>query len=197
LVAGPRRFAQCECRAIVGERRSATETSKTQKKYERCTHMKERFEAHEWEDLRFLPVAVFFMVALADRKVQPEEVAAFAKQVGEGAMLKDPLHRALVVDIAGNLQSVLQSVQNRQQAVDFTQKTKGFLKAKLSDEEYQRFIGSLFISGIQIAKAAGGGFLGMGDKVSAEEKQMRGVLIRVRSPGILAENGADSNAAHE
>jgi hypothetical protein len=132
--------------------------------------MKERFSAEEWADLMFLPVAVFFMVAGADGKVDQKEILAFATDVGQGALLKDELHRELAIDVAGNIQSILQRVSNLKLAQNFVERTKGFLRAKLSEEEYQRFTASLFISGVKIAKASGGGFLGLGDKVSKEEK---------------------------
>jgi hypothetical protein len=149
------------------EKRSSMEISK-QKKGEH--EMKERFEAEEWENLKFIPVAVFFLVAGADGKVDKKEIEAFATQVGRGTMLKDPLHRELIVDIAGNLEGVLGNVKNLKQAENFVQKSKDTLKAKLSEDEYQRFIASLFVSGIGIARASGGAFLGMGNKVSEEEK---------------------------
>ena len=132
--------------------------------------MKERFSSEEWESLKILPVAVFVMVAGADGNVDQKEILEFATQIGKGGMLKDELHRELIVDISGNLKEVLQKVGNPQAAKNLVEETKGILKAKLSADEYQRFIGSLIISGVRVANASGGGFLGMGDKISKEEK---------------------------
>jgi len=130
--------------------------------------MKEKFSTEEWEDLKILPFAVFVVVAGADGKVDQKEVAEFATQVAQGAALKDPLHRELVVDIAGSTGDLLAKATARGRS-DFVDSTKAVLKSKLTEDEYQRFIGSLFISGLRVAKASGPWF---GDKVSNEEKKM-------------------------
>lgn len=130
--------------------------------------MKEKFSSEEWEDLKLLPYVVFIAVAGADGKVDEKEVGEFAMQVTQGASLKDPLHRELIVDIAGSLGDMMSQAQSRSRP-DFIATTKGVLKSKLTEDEYQRFIGSLFVSGLRVAKASGPWF---GDNLSKEEMQM-------------------------
>jgi hypothetical protein len=139
--------------------------------------MKERFSAQEWQDLRVVPLAAFYLVAGADGKVDEKEVAAFVTELAAGAALKDELHRELALDIASDVQTALASAQANAQG--HVARAKGILKAKLSADEYQRFVGSLFISGLKVARASGGGFLGLGDKISEEEKAALAVFATV------------------
>ena len=73
---------------------------------------------------------------------------------------------------AGNWQEVLKKSFEVGSIDQRLNSAKTFLRAALSDEEYSRFLGSLMISGGNIARASGGGFLGLGDKVSDEEKKV-------------------------
>ena len=136
--------------------------------------MKERFSTEEWEDLKTLPIVVCVLTAAADGKVDQKEAREIVRQLREGAALKDELHRELIVDLASS-GGVAQKGMDRQGAENIVERVKGALKAKLSDDEYQRFISSLFLSGMRVASSSGG-FLGMGDKVSKEEKAMLGAI---------------------
>jgi hypothetical protein len=135
--------------------------------------MKEKFSPGDWEELKVLPFTVFNMVAAADGEIDQKEVAQVAQELMKAPSFKDQLHRELMMDVAaGNWQEVLKKsfeVGNIEQRLN---NAKTMLKQALSDEEYSRFLGSLIISGGNIARASGGGFLGLGDKVSDEEKKV-------------------------
>ena len=131
--------------------------------------MKEQFTTEEWNNLKVLPIAVCFLVAAADGTIDRQEVNAILMELGGGASIDNELHRELILDMKTKSNRPPQGVGNQTQAQDHIVKTKDVLKAKLSNDEYQDFIGSLFMSGVKVAKASGG-FLGIGDKVSTEEK---------------------------
>jgi len=134
--------------------------------------MREKFTQEEWELLKILPFQVFVLVAGADQKVDDAEVAQLQKDLQEAAFYKDPLHRELFVDIlSSDINALIKEAMDLSKFVERANQMKATLKEKLTPEEYQRFVGSMFVNGLRVARASGGGFLGRGDKVSEEEKR--------------------------
>jgi len=134
--------------------------------------MKEKFTLEEWELLKLLPFQVFVLVAGADEKVDEKEVAQLQKDLRDAPYYKDPLHRELFVDIlSSDINALIQKATDLSKFVERANQMKATLKAKLTPDEYQRFVGSMFVNGLRVARASGGGFLGRGDKVSEEEKR--------------------------
>jgi len=134
--------------------------------------MKEKFTPEEWEFLKLLPFQVFVLVAGADQKVDEAEVAQLQKDLQDAAFYKDPLHRELFVDIlTSDINALIKEAMDLSKFVERANQMKATLKEKLTPEEYQRFVGSMFVNGLRVARASGGGFLGRGDKVSEEEKR--------------------------
>ncbi len=120
--------------------------------------MKEKFDAAEWEELKLLPFMVFNVVAFADGNLDPKEVDEFSSRMMKSPLLIDPLHRELSMAIVG---SDIGDLQKR--SLDFSKLQDRFkaakttLRAKLTEEEYQRFVNSLLIDAKNVAAAAGGG----------------------------------------
>jgi len=138
--------------------------------------MKEKFTLEEWELLKLLPFQVFVLVAGADEKVDEKEVAQLQKDLRDAPYYKDPLHRELFVDIlSSDLNALIKEAMDLSKFVERANQMKATLKEKLTPDEYQRFVGSMFINGLKVARASGGGVLGLGDKVSEEEK--RGLFL--------------------
>lgn len=134
--------------------------------------MKERFTQEEWELLKILPFQVFIMVAAADGKVDKKEWAQQVENLRNAPFYKDELHRELFIDIASaEIDTPIKEAADVAKLTERTSRIKEILKQKLNPEEYQKFIASIFINGLQVAGASGGSFLGLGDKVSNEEKQ--------------------------
>lgn len=144
--------------------------------------LRERFTAEEWELVRHVPFDAFFAAALADAKVQPEEVRVFTETLTQAATLKDPLHREVAVDIASSGPSgvehelkfqVEESAGAGKARID---RTKRLLHEKLTRDEYQSFFVSLMLSAIGIAAASttkkGGLFHKKVEHLSPEEVQM-------------------------
>ena len=134
--------------------------------------MKEKFTQEEWELLKLLPFQVFILVAGADGRIDKEEVAQLQKDFREAPFYKDALHKELFIDIlSSDINALIKEAGNVTRLAERTSQIKALLKQKLTPEEYQRFVGSMFINGVKVARASGGGVLGLGDKVSAEEKR--------------------------
>ena len=133
--------------------------------------MKEKFTKEEWELLKVLPFQVFVMVAGADGRVDKDELAQLKKDLRDAPCYKDPLHRELFVDIlSSDIKALIKEATDVSKFTERVNRMKAILKKKLTPSEYQRFVGSMFINGLKIARASGGGLLGLGDKVSKEEK---------------------------
>ena len=127
--------------------------------------MKDRFKPDEWEIVRCVPIQAFGIVAGADMEPDQKEFEEFAKRMLQGGMTyKDQLHREVAQEFASDdLQKRIQKAAE----VDVSQ-TKALLKGKLSAEEYQSFLGSIFIDALAVARATGAS----GAEVSEQEQTM-------------------------
>jgi hypothetical protein len=142
--------------------------------------MKDRFKGKDWDQLLRLPILMFQFVALADRKLQPEEAGMFASEVQDALAYKDPLHRALFVDLS-NMEIFKKAFGDATKITSESvaaiekefQADKKILKKKLKDDEYHRFFFSLMGTGLKIAGAAGDG----GTNVSTEETAALALLM--------------------
>lgn len=116
--------------------------------------MKERFDAADWETIKVLPFHLFAAIALADGEIQKEEMQEFGDRLTRGAIgYKDPMHREVAMDlVSGNLGGFAKSVADHG-AFD-PQAAKQLLKDNLTTDEYQGFLGSIFIDLVNIAKAS-------------------------------------------
>lgn len=134
--------------------------------------MKEKFTQEEWQLLKLLPFQVFVLVAGADGRIDKEEVAQLQKDLRDAPFYKDPLHRELFIDIlSSDINALITEAADVTKLAARASQMKAILQQKLTPEEYQRFVGSMFINGVKVARASGGGVLGLGDKVSEEEKR--------------------------
>lgn len=133
--------------------------------------MKEKFTTEEWELLKLLPFIVFALVAGADKKIDQQEIAQLQKDLQDAPFYKDPLHKELTVDIlTSDISGLISKATDVSKIVDRSTQMKEILQTKLTTDEYQRFVASMFINGLRIARVSGGGVLGLGDKVGEEEK---------------------------
>ncbi len=134
--------------------------------------MKEKFTQEEWQLLKLLPFRVFVLVAGADGRIDKGEVEQLQKDFRDAPFYKDPLHRELFIDIlSSDINALIQEAADVSKLAEQSSQMKAILKEKLTPEEYQRFLGSMFINGLKVARASGGGPLGLGEKVSEEEKR--------------------------
>jgi hypothetical protein len=142
--------------------------------------MKEKFTPEEWSLLKILPFQVFVLVAGSDKKIDKKEIEQLQKDLKSAPFYKDPLHRELAVDIlTSDIEALIKQAMDVSQFASRTSRVKTFLREKLTASEYQRFVGSLFVDGLKIARASGGGAFGLGDKVSDDEKLALAALATV------------------
>lgn len=142
--------------------------------------MKERFTAEEWSLLKTLPFHVFILVAGSDKKIDKKEKEQLKQHLESAPYYKDALHREVAVDIlSSDMEGLIRQAADFSQFAARASRIKEFLREKLSSDEYQRFVASLFVDGLKIARASGGGPFGLGDKVSDEEKVALAALATV------------------
>lgn len=116
--------------------------------------MKERFSAAEWNDLLILPFHLFTAIALADGEIQKEELKEFLERTTRGALgYRDPLHKEVARGIIDGDAGELLKAAAGASGWD-PKRVKPMMKDKLTSDEYQGFIGSMFIDLLNIAKAS-------------------------------------------
>ncbi len=142
--------------------------------------MKEKFSQEEWELLKLLPFQVFYLVAGADGKIDQEEIGQLQKDLRDAPFYKDELHKELTIDIlSSDIKALIKEAGKIDKLAERTRQIKECLKEKLTIKEYQKFLGSIFMNGVKVARASGGGVLGLGEKVSAEEKRALGAFAAI------------------
>ncbi|MCI4646173.1 MAG: hypothetical protein MRY64_15430 [Hyphomonadaceae bacterium] len=141
--------------------------------------MKERFTSEQWELLKYLPFQVFTAVAGADGNIDRKEIATFFDEIQKAALLKNELHREVMIELAQvNPEKYIRESMDFQKTIDSAELIKVFLKETLTESEFQDFVASVFITGIKVANASGGGWFG-GSKISKEERQALAVIAAV------------------
>lgn len=116
--------------------------------------MKDRFSTEEWNALLILPFHLFTVVALADGEIQKEELKEFLDRTTAGALgYRDLLHKEVARGIIDGDTGEFFAAATSASGWDPKQ-VKQTMKEKLTSDEYQGFIGSLFIDLINIAKAS-------------------------------------------
>jgi hypothetical protein len=123
--------------------------------------MRERFSDSEWQELLHIPFDGFLMVALADKKIEQEEVAAFVETIARASDLKDPMHRELAMDLASrggvgiSSEMSFEANETGPQMAARVERSKAVLKDKLTQEEYESFLGSVLMNAMAVAAATG------------------------------------------
>lgn len=135
--------------------------------------MKNRFTKDEWEDLLILPFHLFILVAMADGEIQKEELKEFLDRTTQGALgYKNPLHkevaRGIIDGDAGEFFKAAAGAKGWDPNA-----VKAMMKDKLTSDEYQGFIGSMFIDLLNIARASKKGGWFRRKKAIAEDEQQR------------------------
>ena len=141
--------------------------------------MKERFSTEEWNDLLVLPFHLFTAIALADGEIQKEELKEFLERTQRGALgYKDPLHKEVARGIIDADTAELFKAATANAGWD-PERVKQTMKEKLTADEYQGFIGSMFIDLVNIASASKtGGWFRLFKKTAVDkDEQERLVAI--------------------
>ena len=140
---------------------------------------RETFTADEWHTLQLAPFWISTAVAGADQFIDDAEGRSLSEQLAQWKKYTDPLTRQLL----GSTFEELKSVSTRFRAATHSEKALSQLRdaATILDQkvpsEQAREVKQAFLQvGKATAEASGGGFLGLGDKVSPEERSMLGQI---------------------
>ena len=145
---------------------------------------RELFDAGEWRTLQFTPLWTFHTVAGADQKIDKKEQMALSKELAEGMLYNNDLAREVLTSLVGDLgQALAQFGADDRDWMRGLSDAADVLDHKVSADMANGFKSSMLLLGHNIAAASGGGFFGMGDKVSGEEKKaivMVAVALRAK-----------------
>ncbi len=137
--------------------------------------LRERFTDEEWQQLKQIPFQIFFVVAMADGKVDAKEIAAFVNRTEAAASLDNPLLRELMHGLSQDeIRNHLANPPSSNEAEQLSRTVRAILRDKLVPGEKFEFIGAALALGLEVAQASGG-FFGLGSKVSKVEKQALGL----------------------
>lgn len=121
---------------------------------------RETFTLEEWQLLRSLVYLVFFLIEAADGEAGVRKVSVFLGMIRNWMMNRDALLRRLLKDIGetegGGLVEYRRLVAalgtNAGSGSETLERAKSLLQGRLSRDEYQRFVGSLMLCGLWIAR---------------------------------------------
>ncbi|HYG34601.1 MAG TPA: hypothetical protein VEC99_07455 [Clostridia bacterium] len=124
------------------------------------------------ESLTRLPVLAFVLTAHADGEVDQKEMQAFMNYVSHAAANEDD--QSIFANTCRRLQQEMKQaiagIKGLNHAVEF-QLAVGQVDHRLNQETRERFKRRVYELAETVATASGGGFLGMGAKISDAEKQ--------------------------
>jgi len=120
--------------------------------------MKARFSASEWDSVKRMPSFMFWAVAVADNTDPKKAIKTFSKSVANADEYKDPLLRAILLEIRGAILDMVSSDKGKPaMGLDFDAMGDfwDILDGELSKDEYKSFLSSLLIFGRKIAEVEG------------------------------------------
>ncbi|MGB9777478.1 MAG: hypothetical protein ACPLYD_14785 [Anaerolineae bacterium] len=118
--------------------------------------MRSLFTAREWETLQFAPLWIFVMVAGADRKLEKDEVAALARELGEAHLYRNDLAREVFGSVAKAFPQVWPAFQADPRDVMVGLLDVVAALRKIDASEAEGFKRALIYLGSKIAEAGGG-----------------------------------------
>jgi hypothetical protein len=130
------------------------------------------FNDEEWRHLQYVPLWVFFTVAGSDGKFDKKELMAFDKALQEALLQPEPLVRDILLATRENIDELLPESMEKLAAVDMVAMwnwVADLLQIKAGPEQAGAVKDAMLGVGWRVA-AASGGFLGLGSKVSPEER---------------------------
>lgn len=117
-------------------------------------NFRDRFNPEEWNLVMSVPFLFFGMTASADGSIDQAEAAELQRRMQGGAIgYKNPLHR----EVASQFFSTpvtLDELLSKANAAG-PEKIRDILRKRLSDDEYQGYLGSVLIDAMGVAKASG------------------------------------------
>lgn len=123
---------------------------------------KSRFAAAEWDLVMSLPHLFFVFMAARDGSIADAEFKVWSDRMSKGALgYKDPMHREVVREFFSSPVTSEQLIRKANEAGPA--QIRDLLKRHLSADEYQGYVGSVWIDALAVARAE--------DGVSAKEQE--------------------------
>lgn len=125
------------------------------------------------------PLLIFFLVALADGRVDKKEILAFADMLSDATLQSDPLFNRIITNIAHDMQNMIYTLlQGDDDPIEELKKVREIIDRMMPLQDANNFKMKLLYLGKKIAEASGGGFFGLGNKISKEERTaLAGILV--------------------
>jgi hypothetical protein len=115
---------------------------------------KSRFGS-DWDLVMSVPFLFFGATAGADGTIDSAEAAELQRRMQGGALgYKDPLHREVAAEFFSTPVTIDQLITKANQAGP--DKVRSVLQKKLTTDEYQSYLGSVFIDAMGVARASDG-----------------------------------------
>ena len=118
-------------------------------------NFRDRFSPDEWSLVMSVPFLFFGMTASADGSIDQAESAELQRRMQGGAIgYKDPLHREVAAQFFSTPVTLEELLKKANQAGP--EKVRDTLRKRLSEDEYQGYLSSVFIDAMGVAHASGG-----------------------------------------
>jgi len=126
----------------------------------------------QWAAIAAAPVIVFMLVAGADGKADSREVRAFGKKLAESLGGSSRIMKGAVMRAAPNLELLVEKLAENgvEGMAKLLVAARQLVDETVGRGEGHRFASALYALGEAVASASGGGFFGLGNKISAEER---------------------------
>jgi hypothetical protein len=125
------------------------------KKKPASNNFRDRFSQEEWALVMSVPFLFFGMTASADGSIDQAEAAELQRRMQGGAIgYKDPLHREVAAQFFSTPVTLEELLRKANQAGP--EKVRDTLRKRLTDDEYQGYLGSILIDSMGVARASGG-----------------------------------------
>lgn len=146
--------------------------------------------AQEWAHVRDAPLVVFFMVAGADGGVDKKEIEAAAALFKESGKYPSVLMQRVMSELTPHTpqgQALWADFVQRYESEDFSGAMYLFSLTMMLNQKVDKalalaFRDDLLAFGHAVASSSGGGFLGLGSKISKEEKAMLNAITQTLAP---------------
>jgi tellurite resistance protein len=128
------------------------------------------FAPEDLEVLKRSPFLVFFIVAAADGKVDKKELLAFIEILSDSEKYPNALLNRILANLINEVTSIISGMADKDlNYIEELCNLRRVIDGNLSPEDAIAFKMSLLIISKEIAEASGG-FFGIGNKISKEEK---------------------------
>jgi hypothetical protein len=131
--------------------------------------LRTNFTDSEWSTLEKTPVWAFNLTAACDGKIDPKEIEAFAKELGETMQYKDELAREVFFSLVTRLDQVLPTCIVSPTELVTGLESAGRIVDSKSPTHAAAFKRSVLLICKNVAEASGGSRIWGGKKTSDEE----------------------------